>query len=155
MEFNEIIDTSKHTYGTAELYSDRIVIKNKVTFVTLLSNTVAERTIFFKQIENINKFNKSAYYAPHIQFDLLISSYPNSASANVNQIIYRNNEKEMDRFYLMILAAFKNFKSNSSTENTSKESPIDKLKKLKELLDLGIISQEEFNTKKEKLMSDI
>jgi hypothetical protein len=33
-----------------------------------------------------------------------------------------------------------------------KESPMDKLKKLKELLDLGVISQDEFNQKKSKLM---
>ena len=36
-----------------------------------------------------------------------------------------------------------------------KETAIDKLKKLKELLDLGIISQDEFNQKKSKLMDQI
>ena len=36
-----------------------------------------------------------------------------------------------------------------------KESPMDKLKKLKELLDLGAISEEEFNKKKTKLMDEI
>ena len=36
-----------------------------------------------------------------------------------------------------------------------KESPMDKLKKLKELLDLGAISEEEFNTTKTKLMDQI
>jgi len=36
-----------------------------------------------------------------------------------------------------------------------KESPMDKLKKLKELLDLGAISEEEFNKKKMKLMDEI
>lgn len=41
--------------------------------------------------------------------------------------------------------------SSSNTQN-EKESPMDKLKKLKELLDLGVISQDEFNEKKSKLM---
>ncbi len=41
--------------------------------------------------------------------------------------------------------------SSSSTQN-EKESPMDKLKKLKELMDLGVISQDEFNEKKSKLM---
>lgn len=36
-----------------------------------------------------------------------------------------------------------------------KETAIDKLKKLKELLDLGVISQDEFNQKKSKLMDQI
>jgi len=40
-----------------------------------------------------------------------------------------------------------------ATQSTdSKESPLDKLKKLKELLDMKIISQEEFDEKKKKLM---
>lgn len=41
--------------------------------------------------------------------------------------------------------------SSSNTQN-EKESPMDKLKKLKELMDLGVISQDEFNEKKSKLM---
>ena len=36
-----------------------------------------------------------------------------------------------------------------------KESVMDKLKKLKELFDMGVISQEEFNQKKIKLMDQI
>ena len=38
---------------------------------------------------------------------------------------------------------------------TNKESPMDKLKKLKELLDMGVISDEEFQEKKAKLMEEI
>ena len=34
-------------------------------------------------------------------------------------------------------------------------SPMDKLKKLKELLDMGALSQEEYDKKKEKLMGEI
>ena len=39
--------------------------------------------------------------------------------------------------------------------NNDGESAIDKLKKLKEILDLGIISKEEFEEKKKKLMSEL
>ena len=39
--------------------------------------------------------------------------------------------------------------------STEKESPMDKLKKLKELLDMGIINEEEFTQKKNKLMEQI
>jgi membrane protease subunit (stomatin/prohibitin family) len=45
--------------------------------------------------------------------------------------------------------------SMQSGANVEKESPMDKLKKLKDLLDLGVISQEEFNQKKSKLMDQI
>ena len=39
--------------------------------------------------------------------------------------------------------------------NIPQESAMDKLKKLKELLDMGIISDEEFQLKKDKLMKEI
>ncbi len=44
---------------------------------------------------------------------------------------------------------------SGSGNNQDSESPMDKLKKLKELLDLGVISQEEFDQKKVKLMKQI
>jgi hypothetical protein len=44
----------------------------------------------------------------------------------------------------------------SQLEKTlSTESNLDKIKKLKELLDMGVISQEEFDAKKNKLLEDI
>lgn len=44
---------------------------------------------------------------------------------------------------------------SGTPSNTSDESAIDKLKKLKDLLDAGVITEEEFNAKKEKLLSEI
>jgi len=41
---------------------------------------------------------------------------------------------------------------SSMQGNNEKETAMDKLKKLKELLDMGVISQDEFNQKKDKLM---
>lgn len=43
----------------------------------------------------------------------------------------------------------------NANQISSKETSIDKLRKLKELLDLNIITEEEFNNKKSKLMEDI
>ena len=45
--------------------------------------------------------------------------------------------------------------SSMQGNNSEKESPMDKLKKLKELLDMGVISEDEFNQKKSKLMDQI
>lgn len=44
---------------------------------------------------------------------------------------------------------------SSMQGSSEKETAMDKLKKLKELLDLGVISQDEFNQKKTKLMDQI
>jgi hypothetical protein len=43
----------------------------------------------------------------------------------------------------------------SMQQRNENESAVDKLKKLKELLDLEIITQDEFNQKKSKLMEQI
>ena len=40
-------------------------------------------------------------------------------------------------------------------QSNSSESVTDKLKSLKELLDLGALTQEEFKTKKKKLLKNI
>lgn len=45
--------------------------------------------------------------------------------------------------------------SSSAQSSNDKDSPMDKLKKLKELLDADIISQDEFDNKKNKLMDQI
>lgn len=45
--------------------------------------------------------------------------------------------------------------ASSAQSTEKKESPMDKLKKLKELLDMQIITQEEFDEKKKKLMDQI
>lgn len=45
--------------------------------------------------------------------------------------------------------------ASSMQGSNEKETAMDKLKKLKELLDLGVISQDEFNQKKSKLMDQI
>jgi membrane protease subunit (stomatin/prohibitin family) len=45
--------------------------------------------------------------------------------------------------------------ATSMQGNSEKETAMDKLKKLKELLDMGVITQDEFNQKKTKLMDQI
>jgi membrane protease subunit (stomatin/prohibitin family) len=45
--------------------------------------------------------------------------------------------------------------ASSMQGSSEKETAMDKLKKLKELLDMGVISQDEFNQKKSKLMDQI
>lgn len=46
-------------------------------------------------------------------------------------------------------------KRGSSTNTYVSPSPLDELKKLKELMDMGVITKEEFEKKKEKLLSKL
>jgi membrane protease subunit (stomatin/prohibitin family) len=45
--------------------------------------------------------------------------------------------------------------SGQEGQGKQSASPMDKLKKLKELLDMGALSQEEYDKKKEKLLEEI
>ena len=46
-------------------------------------------------------------------------------------------------------------KRGSNTNAYVSPSPLDELKKLKELMDMGVITKEEFEKKKEKLLSKL
>ena len=45
--------------------------------------------------------------------------------------------------------------SDSSAKKENQKSPVDRLKDLKELLDLGAISQEEYNSKKTSILNEL
>jgi hypothetical protein len=45
--------------------------------------------------------------------------------------------------------------SLNETKGNASESALDKIKKLKELLDMGVLSQDEFDEKKSKLLKDL
>jgi hypothetical protein len=79
---------------------------------------------------------------------------------NPYNIAFNKNHREMEGYYNRIKELFEEFISqNQNVQNitniTNEESALDKIKKLKELLDLGVISQEEFDEKKQKLMDSI
>ena len=63
--------------------------------------------------------------------------------------------KKSQDAYSKLFERYSNFKNRQSNEETTKNSndPYEELKKLKELLDMGIISEEEFESKKKELLN--
>lgn len=155
MDNNKVLVEVEHSFGVAKLYSDRVLIKNKVGFFTLLTDSVAEKIIYFDQINAVHIFPKTTWAHAHIKFDLKLSSNLNTVHENVAEIVFKNQEEEMNKFYENILQVMEKYKKSKNTDATDSITSIDKIKKLKELLDLNIITQEEFNSKKEKLMQEI
>ena len=64
------------------------------------------------------------------------------------------NFKKVSDFFFMINKELEQ-KENDNKEIKTNDNPIEKLKELKGLLDLGIITQEEFDNKKVELMKKI
>ena len=63
--------------------------------------------------------------------------------------------KKSQDAYSKLFERYSNFKNRQSNEETTENSndPYEELKKLKELLDMGIISEEEFESKKKELLN--
>lgn len=68
---------------------------------------------------------------------------------------YASANEFVKNVYIDIKAAFAEYKKSPTpvaSSSASKTSSLDEIKKLKELLDIGAITQEEFDTKKKQLL---
>jgi hypothetical protein len=63
--------------------------------------------------------------------------------------------KKQETIRPFVLAVNERISLLNGPNGASSETPLDKIKKLKELLDMGVISQDEFDEKKSKLLKDI
>ena len=100
-----------------------------------------------------------AFFAGYIQFE-----YPGSDSTNKspyeseNAVVFnkKDNIKLMEDIYNYIenriVEEKKAKRAPASTIVQQATSPAEELKKMKELLDMGIITQEEFDAKKKQLL---
>ena len=140
-----------------------------IVIVLMLLSFVA---FFLDFLKKENKLTKLAYYTPLISFaSLLILSIYACAFAEVETTNWRYTWTINWLFYIIIalhivaivfsiLLKLKKFElmkvqvvENKTALNTETSfSTADELKKYKELLDANIISQEEFDTKKQQLL---
>jgi len=59
---------------------------------------------------------------------------------------------ELDKIFIDILQVLENYRATKNNNATLAVSAADELKKFKELLDMGVITQEEFDAKKKQLL---
>lgn len=146
-----------------DVYENKCVIKTKVTFGSIIASnaTDGEKTIYYKDCLGV-QFKKSGLTIGYLQLETASSSMNNRGSNffGENSFTFElkqvSNEKmeEVSKYIKSKIDEIKN-QSNAPTTVISASSPIDEIKKLKELLDMGIISQEEFDTKKQDLLAKI
>ena len=144
-----------------KLYEDRCVIVLKGNIKTLFSrNKVsAEKTFYYKDLADIQLKNKAS--AGSITF-LYKDSVPAAEQNTENQFefgagfttpMYGVITSQMDHVYEDILARWKAVvPSEPKQEPTPSMSVADELLKFKQLLDMGAITQAEFDQQKEKLL---
>ena len=145
---NKIILNFEGVDGIVEVSEDRIQIKAKGIF-QLIGNQGNE-TIFIKDINSVEVRECSFFNSGHIQF-----STPGSREQS-NKIIFggfgdRDNMNEnANKVKAFILKQMQILKSTSQTVNQFSVS--DELLKLSKLKQDGILSEEEFQSEKKKLL---
>jgi hypothetical protein len=113
---------------------------------TLLSNskqTFLEKKIFYKNINSIN-FKKGGLTNGFLEITSF-SNYP----PNDFTIIVRSSQNKLAEELKKEIES----RIEQKSDHHSKSSPIEEIKGLKELLDIGAITQSEFDLKKKELLN--
>lgn len=137
------------------VYDDHIQLTQIQNFRTLLTQDwfQGEKEIFFYDITSVQFKSANQFILGFIQFEVPgVHSRNNFGSENSWTFEASQNDiaKEVCEYIRTRVREIKQPTNNSV--NKTPFSPAGEVLKLKELLDLGIISQEEFNTKKKQLL---
>jgi hypothetical protein len=147
----------KGNNGQIELYRNHIVIKRKGLLAKLSHGfTKGEKTISFDNISGI-QLKKPGLTSGYIQFTL---SGGVESKGGIFQAIEDENTVSFHkkRKNLPIAESIKDYilthKEKSSFSDSQQISVADEILKFKKLADEGIISSEDFKTKKRQLLAD-
>lgn len=160
------------TTANVKVYKDRIIIQRD----TKWANIPKELTLSFTDILTItydeNKSNAWISFAvpsalPNSQMKSVQPVYamrpgeivitPNIKTAPFGEayaIVFPKSQKdEAQAYYKQLLELNKEARSQGkATSTVSQESALDRLKKLKELLDMGVLSEDEYEKKRKELL---
>ena len=164
----------------ASVFDDRISLKRKVSGVLALTVKLpSETTVFYSDLSAINfvsptgingigwielsgvSTNSGTMKTVDVNGKMLNNVDTVNALGNPYCIVFNKDKKEMELCYNKLKDAYQEYKSKEKGSSTTiinqsqEESSLDKIKKLKDLLDIGAISQEEFEEKKKTLMDNI
>ena len=168
--FNVPIDVRKKTnLGTTQFYERLDIYDNKMVG---LNNNKEEVSWFYKDYTNIQVIdaNLNSQFARIVfvtsasgnKQEVILSTTTNlSIQGDLNKILfcsgmfsYKNANTFAKSVFDVLYPTFTNYKENSEQTNVTSNTPsaADEIKKYKELLDMGAITQEEFEAKKKQLL---
>lgn len=142
-----------------DVYENKCVIKTKTTIGSIIASnaTDGEKTIYYKDCVGV-QFKKSGFTIGYLQLETSASSMNNHGSNffGENSFTFEpgqvSNEK-MEEVANYIKRRIDEIKSQVERATVVPQvSAADEIKKFKELLDLGVITQEEFDAKKKQLL---
>ena len=161
---DEVAESEKFVYlldgGVGDLlfvYKDRIVIKHQGVLNLMAMGIKGDKTLYYSDITAI-QYKRPGALAGHIQFSILGGVEHTggvfSAGSDENTItINSGTEVLAEKVVDYINQKLKECKAAKNCGTVIQQiSAADEIKKYKELLDMGIITQEEFDAKKKQLL---
>ncbi len=152
---SEIVKELKGVNGQLEVYPDKIIIKRK-GFLAKTSQGFfkGDKTIYLNQISGIQIKPGTSLTNGYIQFTLPGGRESkkglSEATQDENTILFTKKNND-------IVSSIKDYieemLSKRSQPQVAPLSVADEIKKIKQLLDDGILSEEEFQTQKQKLLN--
>ena len=148
-----------------DVYPDKAVFSTKVTIGSLITHSAAngEKTIYYTDCIGI-QFKPSRLTLGYLQLETAAESGGRLADSFFHENSFTFDDKftknvQMEEVANYIKQRISEIKSadikitEKKTEEKSTGSVADELLKFKQLLDMGVITQEEFDQQKEKLLS--
>lgn len=141
-----------------EVYQDKCIITTNVTLGSIVTGTMSdgEKTIYYVDCVGV-QFKRKGVTLGYLQLETAGSTVSRKGGNffNENTFTYGDDfitDEEIEEVYQYIKQRIEECKNNKNMPVSSFTSGADEIKKFKELLDLGIITQEEFDAKKKQLL---
>ena len=142
------------------LYDDHIVIKHKGALNLLAMGIHGDKTIYYSDLTSVQYKKAGGILSGHIQFSLMGGRESKggvlAASSDENTITFTQDKNyEAERVVEFINNKIREIKTSKTTpmQTAPVASVADELLKYKQLLDMGVLSQEEFEAKKNELLN--
>lgn len=136
------------------VYEDRVIIQHKGVLNFFAMGMKGDKTLYYSDITSV-QYKKPGFMAGYIQFSLpggrentggVMGATQDENTITLNSKVASEAEKVVEYINNKLREA----KSGGSIQAAL--SPADELKKFKELLDMGAISQAEFDAKKKQIL---
>ena len=140
-----------------KVYDDKVVLSVKAGLGSFITGNISdgEKTIYYADCIGV-QFKKSGFQIGYLQFETAGGIMNNRANNFFNENTFTWDTTQQSNEKMEEVANYAkervDYYKNARNAPVATSSPADELKKFKELLDLGVISQEEFDAKKKQLL---
>ena len=151
------IESLKGVGGQLDLYKTKVVIRRKGALATMSHGFTGDKEILIRNITGVQLKPGSAMLNGYIQFTIPGGNESKrgigAATQDENTVMFHKNENEVAKSIKDKIEQIQ--MDMNKPQAVAASSPVDEIRKLKTLLDDNIITQEEFDEKKSKLLAKI